>query len=79
MSKEEIYNEFKRMFPAYSEHVTNYKKLGSKMISLQMDNPLFGSSLVFLYDGKNNWNFGTKPWRRKPIPVKKTSQEKQSV
>lgn len=76
MRKEEIFDYFVELFPQHYEHVVSYKKLGSKMISLQMDN---GSRLTFLYMGKDNWNFGTKPWRRKPDPLKIPSQEKQSV
>ena len=68
MRKEEVYNMFVNMFPEYDDHVVDYKKLGSKMIGLTMDD---GTRLSFLYMGKGNWNFGTKPWRKKPIPLGK--------
>ena len=68
MRKEEIYDMFVNMFPEYDDHVIDYTKLGSKMIGLTMDD---GSSLSFLYMGKGNWNFGTRPWRRKPTPLGK--------
>lgn len=76
MKKEEIFDNFVRLFPDYAKYVKKYKKLGSKMIGLETEK---GERLSFLYMGKGNWNFGTKPWRKKPIPVKKTSQEKQGV
>lgn len=76
MKKEEIFDHFVELFPDYARHVKTYKKLGSKMISLETE---IGERLTFLYMGKDNWNFGTKPWRRKPDPFKIPSQEKQSV
>ena len=68
MRKEDIYKVFTNMFPEYEDRVVSYRKIGSKMIGLEMEG---GLKLSFLYMGHNNWNLGTKPWRKKPTPLRK--------
>lgn len=68
MSKSDIFNYFQAMFPDLSTAVISFKKIGSKTISLNMRN---GKSLVFLYSDKDNWNLGTKQWRKRPEPIRK--------
>lgn len=74
MTKEFIFEKFKEMFPNYAEHVKSYKKIGSKTISLRMED---GSTRTFLYNNPNNWNFGTRPWRKKPDPIPKGTKPTQ--
>lgn len=38
-------------------------RMGNKMISITIPNE---PTLFFLYNSENNWNLGTKPWRRRP-------------
>lgn len=73
MNKEELYCVFKNMFPAWSEEVTSYKKIGSKCLALQLND---GTSKVFLYVGPNNWQFGTQVWRKKPKRLEKGPKNK---
>lgn len=72
MTRLDIYKGFEDLFPDWVEKVESYKKVGSKTISLKMKN---GRSLVFLYNNPNNWNFGTKPWRKKPEPIQKKEKQ----
>lgn len=71
MTKEFIFDRFKEMFPDFAARVKTYKKIGSKTISLKYEN---GNTRTFLYNNPNNWNFGTKPWRKKPEPKGKVQK-----
>lgn len=75
MTKVEIYDGFKDLFPSWVNKVESYKKVGSKTISLKLKS---GKSLVFLYNNPSNWNFGTKPWRKKPDPIPKKARDENS-
>lgn len=68
MSEQFVWNNFCRLFPEKVDHVIQYKRAGSKMITMEMDD---GSILWFLYHTPINWNFGTKPWRAKPTKQSK--------
>lgn len=68
MTKEVIFGKFAEMFPLIAPDVKSYKKIGSKTISIRMNN---GKTRTFLYNNPDNWNFGTKPWRKKPEPIAK--------
>lgn len=73
MTRTDIFDAFMKLFPTWAPHVESYKKIGSKTISLQFKN---GKSRVFLYNDDDNWNFGTKLWRKKPKPIPKKKKEK---
>lgn len=77
MSKEDLFDMFEQMFPNWAERVTTYKKIGSRTLAIKFKE--FGETVidqnevsrVFLYKGPNNWQFGTKMWRKKPNPKKR--------
>lgn len=77
MSKEELFNTFAKMFPDWARCTICYRKIGSKALLITFKN--FGESLsdpeehstrVFLWIDENNWQFGTKLWRKRPEKVK---------
>lgn len=71
-SKLDLYTQFINMFPDLSDCVVSYRKTGSKTIVLEMQN---GKHLFFLYYGPDNWNIGTKQWRRMDsVPKKRGNQ-----
>lgn len=75
MTKDELFGVFKIMFPEWAKTVTSYKKIGSRTLAITFCNgpkdPKY--SRVFLYIDKDNWQFGTKLWRKRPDVVNKNS------
>lgn len=68
MKGAEIFQEFCTLFPDYAEAADGYKKIGSKTIKLEFtDNGKALKPLIFMYKGDNDWTFGTRVWRRKPV------------
>lgn len=63
MRKNDIVLKFEEMFPKWAKKVDDYKKLGNNAITIYFKD---GTSRVFLYISKNNWQFGTKLWRKRP-------------
>lgn len=77
MSKEDLILEFERLFPNFAKRVTRYKKTGSKtlaMVIVDDQNPNIAKSRIFFYDNPDNWQFGTKLWRKRPERVPKKGQ-----
>lgn len=68
MNKDELFSKFKECFPNFALFTKEYKKVGSKTISIKLEGK--ERPLYFLYNNPDNWNFGTKPWRAKPNPIK---------
>lgn len=73
MSKDNLFEAFKSLFPEWGVMTTSYKKIGSKCLAIKFaqhgsDNEI---SRVFLYDNPNNWQFGTKLWRKRPDKAEK--------
>lgn len=75
MSKEELMAAFRVLFPYWYVKVRHYKKIGSHTLAIQfvdnVDGKFCSYSRVFLYYGPDNWQFGTKLWRKRPAPIKK--------
>lgn len=71
MKKEEIYNAFVRLFPKWEESVISYKKIGSRAIALFFTSSFFekDKKLIFFYNNDEDWTFGTKVWRNRPVNV----------
>ncbi len=67
MSKEEIFNMFKVMFSDWAEFATGYHKIGSRCIAITFDDGGHVCSRVFLYISADNWQFGTKLWRKRSL------------
>lgn len=65
MKKEEIYNAFVRLFPKWEESVISYKKIGSRAICLFFEEK--NKKLIFFYNNDEDWTFGTKVWRNRPV------------
>lgn len=65
MRETDIFKSFVRFFPEWEEFVKDYRRIGSRMIEMDMTG---GVKRYFLYTDSNNWNFGTQPYRRKPDP-----------
>lgn len=65
----QLFEAFKELFPTWADKVSYYKKIGSRalMIIFKGDK----KSKVFLYYGPDNWQFGTKLWRKVPKKVTK--------
>lgn len=76
-SKEELFAEFTKMFPLWAEKATDYKKIGSRALCIFFKTGTVGEvSRVFLYYDENNWQFGTKMWRKVPNHVRKKMEER---
>lgn len=79
MTKEELFDNFKILFPNWKDRVVSYKKIGSKSLAIKIAKYITKSgavsedcdSRVFLYENQNNWQFGTKLWRKRPERKKK--------
>lgn len=67
MTGEDLYNAFKEMFPGYAEKTIAYKKIGSRTLSILTE--ISDKTFVFLYISDDNWQFGTKLWRKRPDKV----------
>lgn len=73
MNKDELFEAFKELFPEWAEKVTSYEKIGSKTLAIKFAH--FGDTVadkteksrVFLFYDYDNWQFGTKLYRKKPI------------
>lgn len=76
MKNAELFEIFKGMFPDFAKCAKGSKLIGSKAISIEMEN---GKSLIFMYYGQDNWSFGTKVWRRKPDPTPKKPKDKKKA
>jgi hypothetical protein len=63
MIREQLLEQFKQMFPQYADSIISYKKVGSKTLSINLQHH---KSLVFLYEGPDNWTLGTKLYRMRP-------------
>lgn len=72
MNKDQLFAAFKELFPDWANTATSYKKIGSKTLAIKFVQ--FGETVadkteisrVFLYNDPNNWQFGTKLWRKRP-------------
>lgn len=79
MTKEELFDNFKILFPDQVNRVVSYKKIGSKSLAIRIAKYITTSgavsedsdSRVFLYYDPNDWQFGTKLWRKRPERKKK--------
>ena len=80
MSKEQLYEAFTELFPDWAQIATSYKKIGSKTLAIEftefMGNVEIKTSRVFLYNDPNNWQFGTKLWRKRPENRVKKEEKK---
>lgn len=80
MTKEELFEVFSRMFPEFAKKATSYKKIGSRVLAIKfveeiVDRKIIETSRVFLYIDENNWQFGTKLWRKRPERLNKKLEE----
>lgn len=74
MTKEQLFDAFKILFPNFVEGVKSYRKIGSKTIAIEFKE---GKSRVFLFVDNDNWHFGTKLWRKRPdVLTKKYAKKK---
>lgn len=80
MNKEELFKAFVALFPNWETSVISYKKIGSKTLAIKFsrqslleetDQNDTEISRVFLYIDPNNWQFGTKLWRKRPDKLQK--------
>ncbi len=80
MNKDQLFAAFKELFPVWAKLATSYKKIGSKTLVIKFKK-LEGEgeeSRVFLYAGPDNWQFGTKLWRKRPERITKQPKEKKA-
>ena len=80
MNKEQLFDAFKELFPDWAKKVISYKKIGSKTLAIKFvtsveENKVNEESRVFLYNDPNNWQLGTKLWRKRPEHLQKKSKE----
>lgn len=80
MNKEQLFEAFKELFPDWAKKATSYKKIGSKTLAINFvtsvdENTACEESRVFLYNNPNNWQFGTKLWRKRPEKLQKKNKE----
>lgn len=79
MNKEELFKAFCSLFPDWKNRVKNYKKIGSKTLAIVFYDHITPTgavseqtiSRVFLYNNPDNWQFGTKLWRKRPERIGK--------
>lgn len=81
MNKEELFKAFQELFPEWAANAHSYKKIGSRVLAItfkitheyeNIDRSLDEDvSRVFLYNNQNNWQFGTKLWRKRPERLNK--------
>lgn len=75
MNKDELFAKFRELFPSWKECVVSYKKMGSKCLVVKTQT----TSLVFLYYGPDNWQFGTKLWRKRPEKIEKKEESQNGM
>lgn len=80
MNKDQLFEAFKELFPEWAKKATSYKKIGSKTLAIKFEKPVDDQkateiSRVFLYNDPNNWQFGTKLWRKRPEKLQKKNKE----
>lgn len=66
MNKNDIFEHFIKLFPNYVPNVLEYKKIGSRCISITFSPDSISKNLLFLYNNDEDWTLGTKIWREKP-------------
>lgn len=71
MTKKELFNAFEKLFPSWADLAYGYRKIGSKTLAIDFA----GGSKVFLYNGPDNWQFGTKLWRKRPERIPKKNEK----
>lgn len=70
MTAVDLFDKFVDLFPSAlggSKEkciVSSYQKIGARMLRMEMDD---GHVLYFLWYDENNWNLGTKPYRKRPV------------
>lgn len=83
MNKEQLFEAFEELFPLWAARASSYRKIGSRTLAITFYDhvtpteavPVDTSSRVFLYIGPDNWQFGTKLWRKRPERIRKASKE----
>ncbi len=83
ISRNELLDQFKKMFPNYADDVISCKRLGSRAIAIKFKNDQNNGndsvkSRVFLYINENNWSFGTKLWRKRPDAITEKLNSKET-
>lgn len=71
MTKHELFMAFTGMFPNWADTAIGYKKIGSKTLAITFKGDVSTYSRVFLYNDPDNWQFGTKLWRKRPDRLEK--------
>ena len=73
MTKNELFGVFKLMFPEWAKMATSYKKIGGRTLAINFETNqgMVNFSRVFLYIDNDNWQFGTKLWRKRPDKLNK--------
>lgn len=85
MNKEQLFEKFKVLFPNWAGRAIFYKKIGSKTLKIifasdiGVVNEIKNTSRVFLYNNEDDWQFGTKLWRKRPDKPEKINKEEQTV
>lgn len=80
MNKDQLFEAFTELFPDWAKKASSYKKIGSKTLAIKFiisveENMVNEVSRVFLYNDPNNWQFGTKLWRKRPKRLQKKNKE----
>ncbi len=71
MNKEQLFAMFRMMFPEWAKMAVSYKKIGSRCLAITFQG---GKSRVFMYYNADNWQFGTKLYRKRIYENKKGDQ-----
>lgn len=66
MTAEELFHKFWDMYGRTWPflQIKVYNKIGARMLRIEMTD---GHVLYFLWYDENNWNLGTKPYRKRPV------------
>lgn len=77
MNKEQLFDMFRAFFPEWAKYVIKYKKIASRTLAIWFKYKGVECSRVFLYIDQDNWQFGTKLWRKRPERLEKKANIKQ--
>lgn len=73
-----IYENFDRLCPAMACFVKSYELIGPKAIVIHFLDDVSFQKLFFMYYSDENWNLGTKMWRKVPEKKLKSMGDKKN-
>lgn len=72
---DELVAKFKEKFPDWVPNIREFKPFQRDVIILITES---GRSLIFMYKNQNDWTFGTKLYRTKPMKKKEEKKDEET-